>query len=207
VSADTAALESLHDIVVPGPAPWWPLAPGWYWLIGFLVVLTAVVLWRALVHWQRNCYRREALAELARIEAQIESAAIADQARDTSRYSVLPAMAELLKRTALTAYPREQVAALTGPAWFAFLDQTGGTQFSDGLGAALAHGNYFTGDALTPDSLAHETEYTPQCSADIAREIRRWIKQHSYVEAAQPARHRLDSNSPPARNSSAVKAS
>jgi hypothetical protein len=207
VSTDTTALERLHDIVVPGPAPWWPLAPGWYWLIGFLVVLTAAVLWRALVHWQRNCYRREALAELARIEAQIESAAIADRARDTSRNSVLPAMAELLKRTALTAYPREQVAALTGPAWFAFLDQTGGTQFSGGLGAALAHGNYFTGDTLTPDALANQTESALQRSAEIASEIRRWIKQHNYVEAAQPARHRLDSHSPAARKSSAVKAS
>ena len=35
--SDPGSLQNLHDIVVPGPAAWWPPAPGWY-------VLAAVAL-------------------------------------------------------------------------------------------------------------------------------------------------------------------
>ena len=85
-----------------------------------------VLVLRSLLHWQHNRYRREALAELARHES-----ALVDPAR---RADALSAMAELLKRAALTAFPRGQVATLTGPAWFAFLDRTGRTAaFSAGL--------------------------------------------------------------------------
>jgi hypothetical protein len=136
-------------------------------------------LWRALVRWQRNRYRREALAALARIEAAIETGTAGGIARNET----LPALAELLKRTALTACPREQVAALTGPAWFAFLDQTGGTAFSDGLGAALAQGTYLTGESDLTDA----SDDAAERAAEIAREIRRWIKQHGSLEVAQPA--------------------
>jgi hypothetical protein len=175
VSADRTSLEYLHDIVVPGPTPWWPPAPGWYWVMGLLAVLAAVLLWRAIVHWQHNRYRREALAELARIETAAQTAGPGENSADTT----LPALAELLKRTALTAYPRAQVAALTGPAWFAFLDATGGTCFSAGPGAALAQGNYQTGEQTgkCDESAVH--------TADIAREVRRWIKQHGNTEGAQ----------------------
>lgn len=171
MSADRTSLEYLHDIVVPAPTPWWPPAPGWYWVMGLLALLTAVLLWRAIVYWQRNRYRREALAELARIETAAQTAGPGENSTNTA----LPALAELLKRTALTAYPRAQVAALTGPAWFAFLDATGGTRFSAGAGAALAQANYQTGER--EDSAVH--------TADIACEVRRWIKQHGDVEGGQ----------------------
>lgn len=199
MSADPTALENLHDtvlhetvlhdtvlhdIVVPGATPWWPPAPGWYWIMCLLALLAAVMLWRALVRWQRNCYRREALAELARIEAAVQAAGPGEDSADKA----LPALAELLKRAALTAYPRAQVAALTGPAWFAFLDETGGTQFSAGLGAVLAQGNYQTGEQTG------ERDDTAVHTADIAREVRHWIRQHGKVEGAQlegaiPAAH------------------
>lgn len=194
MSADPTGLDKLHDILVPPPVPWWPPAPGWYWILGLAAVIGAVLLWRAVARWQRNRYRREALAELAQIEARIETridaridANIPTQldarilARDAqaraktpdalSPDAALAAMAVLLKRTALTAYAREQVASLTGPAWFAFLDNTGGTRFSDGLGAALARANYHC-DSGSGERAASE------CIADVANEIRRWIAQH-----------------------------
>lgn len=170
MSLHPTSLEKLHDIVVPGPTPWWPPAPGWYWVMGLLALLGVALLWRVLVHWQRNRYRREALAELARIETAAQSAGPGEDPADTA----LPALAELLKRTALTAYPRAQVAALTGPAWFEFLDAIGGTRFSAGAGAALAQGNYQTGER--DDTAVH--------TAAIAREVRHWIRQHGNVERA-----------------------
>lgn len=195
MSADPTGLDKLHDILVPAPAPWWPPAPGWYWVFGLAAVIGAVLLWRAVARWQRNRYRREALAQLAQIEALIETRietridaridsnipmqldarilARDAQARTHAPNALTPdaAMAVLLKRTALTAYTREQVASLTGPAWFAFLDNTGGTRFSDGLGAALARANYHC-DSGSGERAASE------CIADVANEIRRWIAQH-----------------------------
>ncbi len=196
MSADHTGLDTLHDILVPPPAPWWPPAPGWDWVLGLAGVIGAVLLWRAAARWQRNRYRREALAQLAKIEALIETRIDANfkapvdariiasdaQARTKAPDALTPdaalaAMAVLLKRTALTAYAREQVASLTGPAWFAFLDNTGGTRFSDGLGAALARANYHC-DSGSGERAASE------CIADVASEIRRWIVQHRAYDQA-----------------------
>jgi hypothetical protein len=196
VSADPTGLDKLHDILVPPPAPWWPPAPGWYWVLGLATVIGAVLLWRAVARWQRNRYRREALAQLAQIEARIEARLDANSkapvdariiASDTQTRTHAPnaltpdaavaAMAVLLKRTALTAYAREQVASLTGPAWFAFLDNTGGTRFSDGLGAALARATYHCDSGLGERAAS-------ECIADVADEIRRWIVQHRAYDQA-----------------------
>ncbi len=52
-------------------------------------------------------------------------------------------LAELLRRTALTAYSRSNVASLHGVKWLAFLDHAyGGTAFTDGIGQAVATAPY-----------------------------------------------------------------
>jgi hypothetical protein len=162
MNADQASLERLHDIVAPPLAPWWPPAPGWLWLLGMLVVLAVVLLVRGAVYWQRNRYRREALAELAQITAATNPTTDVDK---------LWHMAHLLKRTALTAYTRQQVASVTGPVWFAFLDRTGGTHFSDGLGAALEQAIY------QGDSTGWDTARV----SELGDEVRCWIRHHEVV--------------------------
>lgn len=158
MTADPTSLDRLHDLVLPAPAPWWPPAPGWLWLLGFaaLVALAGLVIW--LVRWQQNRYRREALAELAALEAAAAARPV----------QVLVELSELLKRTALTAYLREQVAALSGPQWFGFLDRAGGTRFSQGLGGALEQALYRAGSA----------DWDPARTADLTGQIRAWIHQH-----------------------------
>lgn len=160
MSPDPTSLERLHDIVTPTPVPWWPPAPGWLWLLGVVSVLAFVALVRGLVRWQQNRYRREALAELKGLES-----AMADASRQRR---MLTELAALLKRTALTAYGREQVATLTGPAWFAFLDRTGGTRFGSGLGAALEQSIYHGTDAPWDTARARE----------LIGEIQAWIRHH-----------------------------
>jgi hypothetical protein len=96
------SLDRLHDIVEPPPVPWWPPAPGWYWL---LAVAAVALTWLAVRHWRRwraNAYRRAALRELtaARTPADV---------------------AELLRRTALAVAPRATVASLTGEKWVTWL--------------------------------------------------------------------------------------
>jgi hypothetical protein len=166
VNADPTSLDRLHDIVAPPPAPWWPPAPGWYWVLGFLLVGILVILLMALACWQRNRYRREALAELARLEPALGELA--------TRAAALGVLAELLKRVALTAFPREQVANLTGPDWFEFLDHTGRTTgFSEGRGAIL-------------ERAVHDPRTAAALDEPRAREllslVRHWLVHHR-VEA------------------------
>jgi len=118
VTTDPTSLDRLHDIITPAPVPWWPPASGWYWVLAFFFVVVLVLVVCALVRWLHNCYRREALNELARQEINL--------ADTKHRGAAITTIAELLKRTALSAFPRESVASLTGPAWLAFLNHTRG---------------------------------------------------------------------------------
>jgi hypothetical protein len=98
MTQDPTSLDRLHDIVLPPTVPWWPLAPGWYVLLGLLTLAAAWLAWRFWQRWRANAYRRAALRELTAL-------------RDA------PAIAELLRRTALAVAPRAAVAEKTGNAW------------------------------------------------------------------------------------------
>ena len=162
MNTDATSLDRLHDIIVPAPAPWWPPAPGWYWVLGLMVVVLLAALITGLIRWQHNRYRREALAELARQEVALQNAKL--------RSPALLSLAELLKRTAVTAFPREDVATLTGPKWFEFLDDTArGSRFRDALGTLLENAIY---DPRTVDTL------DPQKLHSVVEAIRHWIKFH-----------------------------
>ena len=162
MNTDATSLDRLHDIIVAPPVPWWPPASGWYWVLGLMVVMLLAALITGLMRWQHNRYRREALAELARQEAALEN--------PERRPSVLLDLAEILKRTAVTAFPREDVATLTGLKWFEFLDDTArGSRFRDALGTMLENAIY---DPRTVDTL------DPQRLHSVVEAIRHWIKFH-----------------------------
>ena len=132
---DPGSLKHLHDIVVPAPSPWLPAAPGWY-ALGFSLLL--LLLWfsgKRYRTWQRNRYRREALNALNRIEKSLT---------DPVQFSqFLPQLPELVKRTAIAAYGRIQVASLSGIDWLIFLDNTGATDiFCTGPGKILLECSY-----------------------------------------------------------------
>ncbi len=162
MNSDPTSLDRLHDIVAPPSVPWWPPAPGWYGVAAIILILSVVFILRSVIHWQRGRYRREALAEFARQEKLL-----GDPFR---RATALAALAELLKRVALTAFPRDQVAALTGPAWFDFLDRTGSTtMFASDFGPILSRAAY---DPLAATALdERETRET-------AALVRHWIAYH-----------------------------
>lgn len=149
---DNTSLQNLNDIVAPGAVPWWPLAPGWY----VLAVIAAIGLaglavlgWR---RWRRDRYRRQALAELEGIR---EDAA-----------GSLQRLPSLLKRTALSAWPRETVASLSGQPWHAFLDNSAGMeQFCQGAGDLL--------DQLAYGKSLSETEHSRLLAA-----AEKWLRLH-----------------------------
>ena len=105
-------MNDLIDIVTPTPPSWMPQTVGWL-VVG--VVLLAGVLWlawRTVRRWYANRFRRAALRELAALQQTADSA---------ERATLLLSLAELLKRLALAQWPRNSVAALSGPAWGDFL--------------------------------------------------------------------------------------
>ena len=148
-----AGLQKLADIVLPPPVSWWPQTWGWAALGGVLLAAAAWWGYRSWRRWKADRYRREALAELDRLEG-VPPADLA---------AALPA---LLKRVALAAWPRTAVAALSGPDWVAFLRSNAGPA---GLQDAVV-------------SLLDDVEYRGALSADearaAARAARRWIEGH-----------------------------
>ena len=100
----TAPLDRLHDFYQPPPPSWKPQTLGWYVAFAIIALLLGWLAAHLFRRWSENRYRREALNEIANVEATQLSA--------------------LLKRAALCSWPRETIAMLTGPAWLKFLDDT-----------------------------------------------------------------------------------
>jgi hypothetical protein len=156
-------LSDLRDIHLPAPIETWPPAMGW-WLLAMLGVIGIVAigygLWR---YWRANQYRREAIGLLRQLRQQHGSVSIDYLYRYTN----------LLKRVALTRYPRDRVAALTGEDWVAFLDETSGSQeFSMGVGQVFVQGQYerstSTGaEDIDIDALHKLGEHWIKCHRDL----------------------------------------
>ena len=125
--------------------------------VGLLLVAVIAAVWSILRHLFLNKYRREALAELKGIE----------RAAGDVRPDALAQLTVLVKRTALAAFPREQVASLAGPAWLSFLDRTyGGDEFSHGIGQLLASAPY------------QRTQPSEAQLGSLVGLVNRWIRGH-----------------------------
>jgi hypothetical protein len=121
---DPASLANLRDIVEPSPVSWWPLAIGWWFLLTVVGLIALVVAFHRYRQWRANAYRRAGLRALQVIRGTEDLAAIS----------------ELLKRVALAAYPRSQVASLSGSAWVKWLAETGGRPVPAAVSQALTVG-------------------------------------------------------------------
>lgn len=123
-------LEALRDIRMPEPVSHAPQTYGW-WILAVVVLVGAVFVARAAHrHWRAQAYRRRARALHAELAARAAHAG--------TRAEALAALPGLLKRTALQAWPRAEVASLSDEAWLAFLDRTyPGQAFERGPGRVL----------------------------------------------------------------------
>jgi hypothetical protein len=157
-------LAGLRDWHLPDPVSWWPPAPGW-WLLGALGLLAlSLAVHAALARRRASAPARAALAELARLRAELRA--------HGDRRRFVAGLSELLRRLALVRYPRDRVAGLCGAEWLAFLDSAGGTgAFSDGPGQVLADGAYRGGETLA--------ELDTDALATLADS---WIRAHAIAE-------------------------
>ncbi len=149
---DPGSLDRLRDIVIPEPISWWPPSVGWWVLGATLLVCVIAMLYRYYRQYRRNAYRRFALASLA-------------SATDCASIS------EIVKRTALVAYPREEVARLTGSEWNEWLGTHGPAAPSEVM--KLLSKEFNGGNGLESE---RETAQTREYAA-------RWIKSHAEPSA------------------------
>lgn len=149
-------INKLAPPPAPDPVSMVPQTLGWIVLGLIALGLVVWLAWRSYRNWRANAYRRAALVELAACNA--DPAAIAD----------------ILRRTALSAWPREAVASLTGEDWLDFLDQTGGNGgFGDVAGRVL----------LSAPWRARAAAPSPELAGMAAH----WIRHHE-VEPREIAR-------------------
>jgi phosphatidylglycerophosphate synthase len=153
MDSDPASLDNLRDIVQPSAVSWWPLAPGWWFVIVVVAIAAAVVAFRSWQAWHANAYRRAALHELNTATSVAE-------------------IAELLKRTALCAYPRGQVASLSGSAWSRWLGQTCGTTVPAEVSEALTLGVFANANG--------------GITAELTAFAANWIQRHQRPSADHP---------------------
>ena len=124
-------LDRLAPIPEPPAVSLWPQTAGWIWVGFFFGIGTIWLIRMAMIRWRANAYRRAALREIAAADG-------------------MPAvLAEILRRTALVAFSRSEVAGLHGGDWLEFLDRSGGASrgaesraFRDGIGSRLARAPY-----------------------------------------------------------------
>ena len=145
-------MDLMHDLVRPEPIAWTPQTIGWAVVGVWLLCVIVIVIGYSIRRYRRNRYRRAALAELDNLQTT-------DLAPDRAAVAV----ATLLKRTALVAYDRSEVASLSGDDWAAFLCRTS------------ANDPVVTEYATAISAAAYDRRAN---GAELIAPARRWVKVH-----------------------------
>ncbi|MFM0153361.1 DUF4381 domain-containing protein [Paraburkholderia sediminicola] len=158
-------LKPLQELPLPEAVSYAPHTIGWVFVAVVLLAALGVAIWFGRRRHEKQRYRRAALMELESIEASLAST----HADREQRANALAAVPRLIKRTALVIAPREQVAALTGGEWLAFLQRTRG-RFDARSGALLALASY-----APPEVVAGVSDSD---AAALIGHTRDWIEHH-----------------------------
>lgn len=145
-------MDLLHELSVPDPAPMTPQTSGWVVVLIWLLFIALFFVIEAYRKWKKNGYRREALRELSEI-----------QSRSNNSGETAAGISTLLKRTALAAYPRTEVAKLHGATWAEFLRR------STNHDPIVAQGAEALASAAYQKRVSAEPLYGP---------AKRWIEKH-----------------------------
>lgn len=129
------AVRGIAEILPPDRVNWLPTTVGWKLSLLILLGWLGRTLWRQWQHWRCNRYRRAALAELEHIVSE----------QPDARHQ-LDAIARLLKSTALHAYPRTEVATLSGPQWITWLNAHAPQPLFSGPATRLLTQSIYNGD-------------------------------------------------------------
>jgi hypothetical protein len=146
-------MELMQGLSEPDPVSWMPETPGWWILLAWFAAALVVCVRHIALRRRASLYRRRAEKALGAIAAN----AVADPTAAAISISTL------LKHTALTAYPRVEVASLHGDAWARFLCES-----SNNDPAVVKAAGLFAHAAYRPDADGNE----------LVAPARRWIRVH-----------------------------
>ena len=122
-------LAALRDVILPPDPSFWPPAIGW-WLLAVLAVVLVVTVQYGIRYFSERFALTAVMKNVSNLKQLNSKAAVVE-------------LSILLKKIAVTKFPRAQVAGLTGSRWLEFLDQSGDTdQFTRGPGRILATAPY-----------------------------------------------------------------
>ena len=147
----------LKELEYPDSIALLPQTPGWYAVAVLVVVAIVWGVWLLRRRRQANAYRREALNLLADIEA--------------SRLG-LNALPFVLRKSALVAFPRLDVASLRGSAWCDWLNGVAGRTV------------FTTDDIALVDKLAYlpaarlESLQQDAATLRLITQTRQWLRLH-----------------------------
>ena len=152
-------LAQLHNIEGLDPIHWWPLAPGWWVLMGLTIL---ALLGFLLLYFKQRSFKRSwqhtILSQLSALEQNLS---------ESSTQETLIELSGLLRRIAVQKYSRVECAGLEGKTWLAWLTNHDPSQFDwDTKGACLIEAPY------TPSTLVIPLEEV----LEIIKAIKGWVK-------------------------------
>ncbi len=149
----------IEDIITPESVDVWPLAIGWWLLLALSIALIIGFFITRQKYKKKWEYRKQALALLEKGFKEWE-------VKKSTTEETCQNLLTLLKRTAMTAYPDQNISSLHGEAWLTFLNsRTPSPLFNKAL-----------------QDIICTQQYQRQITADISllkSTCEQWIKQHS----------------------------
>jgi hypothetical protein len=161
-------LDQLAPLVRPEPVSFWPPAPGWWVVLGLLLVLPVlvIIIWR----YRRKFPVEPELSDEEHLEGPRRKA-LSELAQLPRPYGKpagpwLQSLNALLKRLCIARYPDSHCQTLSGRAWLAFLDTR------------------CTAAGLTRWMVLVEGAYRPDCQLDdktidgLYAAVSTWVRKH-----------------------------
>lgn len=163
-------LEQLQDIHLPTAVSAWPLSWAWWLSLGLLLCAIAISIWTVTAWLKRTHITRLALKELKALQQQGVEITVLQQ---------------FLKRVALSCFPRHEVAALHGDAWYLWLDkQANLTDKADNFSHNISHWQQGLYNAAS----------IPQAQATDFALCQRWLKQSRLIAISDQVSSKVSSS-------------
>lgn len=117
-STQSQLLQQLRDVHVPDSVSWWPLAIGWWVIIGLVALIALLLLIRTLIKKHHYRYVRFAVVELKELQHNHDPRWLAKSQH-------------IMRRLSLCYVDQTKIRSLSQSEWIYFLKATRGEALSD----------------------------------------------------------------------------